>query len=31
MNVATVHIDDRPYTMKDGENLLQECLSLGSR
>jgi NADH-quinone oxidoreductase subunit G len=29
MSVATIHIDDRPYTMKDGENLLQECLSLG--
>lgn len=29
MSVVTLHIDDRPYTAKDGENLLQECLSLG--
>ncbi len=29
MSVATIHIDNRPYTAKDGENLLQECLSLG--
>ncbi|SEK84737.1 NADH-quinone oxidoreductase subunit NuoG [Nitrosovibrio tenuis] len=27
--VTTIHIDDRPYPAKDGENLLQECLSLG--
>lgn len=29
MSVATIHIDNRPYTAKDGENLLHECLSLG--
>ena len=28
-NVTTIHIDNRPYPAKDGENLLQECLSLG--
>jgi NADH-quinone oxidoreductase subunit G len=27
--VTTIHIDNRPYPAKDGENLLQECLSLG--
>ena len=27
--MTTIHIDDRPYPAKDGENLLQECLSLG--
>jgi NADH-quinone oxidoreductase subunit G len=29
MKVATVHIENRPYPVKDGENLLQQCLSLG--
>lgn len=29
MSVATIHIDNRPHTAKDGENLLQACLSLG--
>jgi NADH-quinone oxidoreductase subunit G len=29
MKMATIHIDDRPYSVKDGENLLQQCLSLG--
>mgnify|MGYP001557386501 FL=1 len=29
MKVTTLHIDNRPYPVKDGENLLQECLSLG--
>ena len=24
-----IHIDNRPYPVKDGENLLQQCLSLG--
>jgi len=27
--MATVHIENRPYPVKDGENLLQQCLSLG--
>ena len=27
--MTTLHIDNRPYPVKDGENLLQECLSLG--
>lgn len=27
--MATIHIDNRPYPVKDGENLLQQCLSLG--
>lgn len=27
--MATIHIDNRPYAIKDGENLLQQCLSLG--
>ncbi|SFU42272.1 NADH-quinone oxidoreductase subunit NuoG [Nitrosospira multiformis] len=27
--MTTIHIDNRPYPAKDGENLLQECLSLG--
>jgi NADH-quinone oxidoreductase subunit G len=29
MKVATLHIENRPYPVKDGENLLQQCLSLG--
>ena len=29
MTVTTIHIDDRPYSVKEGENLLQQCLSLG--
>jgi NADH-quinone oxidoreductase subunit G len=29
MSMATIHIDNRAYTAKDGTNLLQECLSLG--
>jgi NADH-quinone oxidoreductase subunit G len=29
MKVATVHIENLPYPVKDGENLLQQCLSLG--
>ncbi len=27
--MTIIHIDNRPYPAKDGENLLQECLSLG--
>ncbi len=27
--MATIHIDNRPYPAKDGENLLSVCLSLG--
>ena len=27
--MATIYIDDRPYEVKDGQNLLQACLSLG--
>lgn len=27
--ITTIHIDNRPYPAKDGENLLQECLTLG--
>ena len=27
--MTTIHIDNRPYPAKDGENLLQQCLSLG--
>lgn len=27
--MTTIHIDNRPYPAKEGENLLQECLSLG--
>ena len=27
--MTTIHIDNRPYPAQDGENLLQECLSLG--
>jgi NADH-quinone oxidoreductase subunit G len=29
MNVATIHIDNRPYSVDERENLLQQCLSLG--
>jgi NADH-quinone oxidoreductase subunit G len=29
MKAATVHIENRPYPVNDGENLLQQCLSLG--
>src|SRR5688500_11700645 len=29
MKVATLLIDNHPYPAKDGENLLQQCLSLG--
>jgi NADH-quinone oxidoreductase subunit G len=29
MKVATVHIENRPYPVKEDENLLQQCLSLG--
>ena len=29
MKVITIHIDNRAYTVKGGESLLQECLSLG--
>jgi NADH-quinone oxidoreductase subunit G len=27
--VATIYIDDKPYEVKDGQNLLDACLSLG--
>jgi len=27
--MATIHIDGNPYQVKDGQNLLQACLSLG--
>ncbi|MEJ2637939.1 MAG: NADH-quinone oxidoreductase subunit NuoG [Desulfosarcinaceae bacterium] len=27
--MATIYIDDTPYTVKDGQNLLHACLSLG--
>jgi NADH-quinone oxidoreductase subunit G len=27
--MATIFIDNQPYTVKDGQNLLQACLSLG--
>jgi NADH-quinone oxidoreductase subunit G len=27
--MATIYIDNKPYTVKDGQNLLQACLSLG--
>jgi NADH-quinone oxidoreductase subunit G len=27
--VATIFIDDRPYTVADGQNLLEACLTLG--
>ena len=27
--MAVIYIDDRPYTVKDGQNLLQACLGLG--
>lgn len=27
--MITIHIDNRPYAAKDGENLLRQCLSLG--
>ncbi|MBI5091208.1 MAG: NADH-quinone oxidoreductase subunit NuoG [Candidatus Hydrogenedentes bacterium] len=27
--MATIYIDDKPYEVKDGQNLLQACLSLG--
>jgi NADH-quinone oxidoreductase subunit G len=27
--VATIFIDDRPYTIADGQNLLEACLTLG--
>ncbi len=27
--VATIYIDNRPYVVKDGQNLLRACLSLG--
>jgi NADH-quinone oxidoreductase subunit G len=27
--VATIYIDNKPYEVKDGQNLLQACLSLG--
>ena len=27
--MATIHIDGRPYEVKNGQNLLQACLSLG--
>src|SRR5208283_3977686 len=27
--MATIYIDNRPYTVKDGDNLLHACLSLG--
>ncbi|MDN5935697.1 MAG: NADH-quinone oxidoreductase subunit NuoG, partial [Nitrosospira sp.] len=27
--MITIHIDNRSHTVKDGENLLQQCLSLG--
>lgn len=27
--MATIHIDNRPYVVDDGENLLQQCLTLG--
>ncbi|MEN6585026.1 MAG: 2Fe-2S iron-sulfur cluster-binding protein, partial [Sulfuricella sp.] len=27
--MATIFIDNQPYPAKDGENLLQQCLSLG--
>jgi NADH-quinone oxidoreductase subunit G len=27
--MATIYVDNRPYTVKDGQNLLRACLSLG--
>ncbi len=27
--MATIYVDNRPYQVKDGQNLLQACLSLG--
>ncbi|MBF0560320.1 MAG: (2Fe-2S)-binding protein, partial [Nitrospirae bacterium] len=27
--MATIYIDNRPYTVNDGDNLLHACLSLG--
>jgi NADH-quinone oxidoreductase subunit G len=27
--MATLYVDNRPYTVKDGQNLLQACLTLG--
>ena len=27
--MATIYIDGKPYEVKDGQNLLQACLSLG--
>jgi len=27
--MATIYIDNKPYEVKDGQNLLQACLSLG--
>jgi NADH-quinone oxidoreductase subunit G len=29
MNMATIYIDDKPHEVKEGQNLLQACLSLG--
>lgn len=29
MKITTIYIDSQPYAVKDGENLLRECLSLG--
>ena len=27
--MATIYVDNKPYTVKDGQNLLQACLGLG--
>ncbi|MFN2167159.1 MAG: 2Fe-2S iron-sulfur cluster-binding protein, partial [Anaerolineae bacterium] len=27
--MVTIHIDGRPYTIPEGQNLLQACLALG--
>ncbi len=27
--MATIYIDNQPYVVKDGQNLLRACLSLG--
>ena len=29
MNMATIYIDDKPHEVKEGQNMLQACLSLG--
>ncbi len=29
MSTITIHIDNKPYTVRDGQNLLAACLSLG--